>query len=332
MPTRYKLCGFDYKDNGAKFATKVDNAVSSHIPELNSGGLGAIYFLTFLASRHIARTTVDDETSKNLLRHIDNANYIFHPTKTASTTDNAALRFSCSIHTYINSPNGHLPYSKGDIHPHHCFLSGLIGMALGLGVPWCLIPALKLYAIGYEERPESDRPNLGNHNDDGNLTDDELLRLRIALCIQKKKRVIWELMHYQEGWANPRKYKYQGVNDDENDEDTAEAVIETEGEVACEMEDVDAYCMTAMGSGTYALCVDGDMGADGNKTFIVPHHRVENVSGGKALSFILDLYLPSLESLREAVSRFRKNPLKINFKSDEHVKKLLSLQNELRVS
>lgn len=332
MPTRFKLCGFEYRDAGAKFASKADNAVSSHIVELNSGGLGAIYYLKFLANQHIARATVDDETSKNLLHHIANAKYIFHPTKTAFTTDNAALRFSCSIHTYINSPNGHLPYSMGDIHPHNCFLSGLIEMALGLGVPMCLIPAMKLYAIGYEERPNSDKPDLSNHNDDPNLTDNELLRLRLGICIQKKKRIVWELMHYQEGWSGPRKYKYPGVDDDENDECTAEAVMETEGELVYEMDEVSAYCMTAFASGTVPLCVDGDMGADGNKTFIVPHHRVENVSGGKALAFILDLYLPSLESLKEAVSRFRENPLKINFESDKHVKKLLSLQNELRVS
>lgn len=313
--SHFRWCGHTYHNGESPlFARGAGAPVQSHIPLLYSYG-DANYYNAFLCN-HIGVVPVDPKTEQDLLHHLDNAGYIFvQPHGVNTTADTHHSRFSCATHTFQQSPGGNSPIFTGDTHLPDCFLSGIYEFGLDLGMPEKMIPLVKVHKIGYDEIHGNAVPNLIKHNDGPALVDDVELRFRLNITLQGKKELVFQLMRYKTDMKAP-------------------VVCQDAPEIVVELEGIMAYAMDTFASGTHPLCIDGDLGTDddGRPFYIIPYHGVENVSGGRALSIIVDYYFPSLDSLMTAMERFRSRPFKLNLSSDALAKKWLYCYDRLRVS
>ena len=307
----YRWCGDTYGGEAPLFARGKGAPVQTHIPRLYS--YGDVNYYNAVLCNHIGVVPVDPKTEQDLLHHLDNAGYLFvQPQTVNTTTDSIASRFSCATHTFRQSPGGNQPIYTGDSDLPDCLLSGLFEFGLDLGLPEELIPTIKVHKIGYDEILGVTK-NLTRHNDGPALVDDVDFRFRLNITLQDKKEVVWQLMRYKTDMKQPIVYP-----------DAPEVVLELEG--------IKAYAMTTFASGTNPLCVEGDLGTDDGLYYVIPYHAVENVSGGRALSIIVDYFFPSLDSLMTAMERFRSQPFKLNLSSDELAKEWLYCDDKLRVS
>eukprot|EP00577_Skeletonema_sp_RCC1716_P020703 CAMPEP_0113425220 /NCGR_PEP_ID=MMETSP0013_2-20120614/30032_1 /TAXON_ID=2843 ORGANISM="Skeletonema costatum, Strain 1716" /NCGR_SAMPLE_ID=MMETSP0013_2 /ASSEMBLY_ACC=CAM_ASM_000158 /LENGTH=296 /DNA_ID=CAMNT_0000313325 /DNA_START=1454 /DNA_END=2344 /DNA_ORIENTATION=+ /assembly_acc=CAM_ASM_000158 len=196
---------------------------------------------------------------------------------------------------------------------HDCFLTGLMRYAIDvLGMPTNLIPFMKVYPIGYSET--SHPISLGYHNDTPNLTDELLCRLRMAMCLQTKKRVSWRLYEFKERDNQPVVYQ---------EEDGVYSPTLT-----LDMEGVSVYAQSMAACGAHAaLGIDGDKDDD---TFIIPYHRVEDVEGSPALTWVVDYYFPSVEAVMIALEKMRVTPFKLDFSKDDLAKEWLYDEGKLK--
>lgn len=314
MARRFNQCGLtDWVDRQRihlQFGTvsTTQGTTASYWPTLDDTSTS---HLLALLSLHIAiPPKIDPQTAKDVVDYIVNSAILFYQTPGAeSISDPAYFRWGSAIHSNPGTMFSGRPFSHSSHMDYHDrFLNGLILFGLSIGMPESLIPWMKWHPIGYDGQTK-----LGRHNDTPNNTDRWEFKIRLALCMQLKRKIQWTLMEV-DGTTGTEAF-YRGDDG------------KTSSKITLDASGFTVYAMSSCGCGSQPLGVVGS-----SNNLVVAHHEIHNESGERAVVGILDLYLDSSKSMMRGMNLIRSNQFSLDFSRTDYVEKYFYGKDTLKVS